>query len=34
MNSPFDTKIAKEYFKKQSLAVPANLDVQKIDPMA
>lgn len=34
MNSPLDTKRAKEYFKKQELAVPSNLDVQKIDPMA
>ena len=34
MNSPFDTKNAKDYFNKSSLAVPANLDVQKIDPMA
>ena len=34
MNSPFDTKKAKEYYGKQALAVPANLDVQKIDPMA
>jgi len=34
MNSPLDTKQAKEYFKKQELHVPSNLDVQKIDPMA
>lgn len=34
MNSPFNTKLAKEYYGKQSLGVPANLDVQKIDPMA
>ena len=34
MNSPFDIKRAKEYFKKHELAVPANLELQKIDPMA
>lgn len=34
MNSPFDIKKAKEYYKKHEFGVPANLDVQKIDPMA
>ena len=34
MNSPFDTKKAKEYYRKYEFGVPANLDVQKIDPMA
>ena len=34
MNSPYDLKQAKEYFKKHDFSVPANLDVQKIDPMA
>ncbi len=34
MNSPFDIKRAKGYYKKHELSVPANLDVQKIDPMA
>jgi len=32
MNSPFDTRQAKEYFKKHEFSVPANLDVEKIDP--
>ena len=34
MNSPFDTKQNKEYFKKNELSVPSNLDNQKIDPTA
>lgn len=34
MNSPFDIKKAKEYYKKHEYGVPSNLDVQKIDPMA
>lgn len=34
MNSPFDIKRAKGYYKKHELSVPANLDLQKIDPMA
>ena len=34
MNSPFDTKEAKEYYKKCEFAVPANLDVEKLDPQA
>jgi len=34
MNSPFDIKQSKEYFKKNELSVPANLELSKIDPMA
>ena len=34
MNSPFDIKQAKEYYKKHEYAVPSNLDVKKLDPMA
>lgn len=34
MNAPFDTKQAKEYYRKKEFAVPANLDLKKLDPMA
>ena len=34
MNSPFDIKQAKEYFKKNEYEVPSNLEKQKIDPAA
>ena len=34
MNSPFDIKQAKEYFKKNEFEVPSNLEKQKIDPAA
>ena len=34
MNSPFDIKKSKEYFKKNESSVPANLDLERIDPMA
>jgi UDP-N-acetylglucosamine pyrophosphorylase len=34
MNSPFDTKQTKEYFKKNEFGVPSNLDKVKIDPSA
>ena len=34
MNSPFDIKGSKEYYRKHDFAVPSNLDAEKIDPMA
>ena len=34
INNPYDSKRAKEYFKKTDFDVPSNLDVNKIDPVA
>ena len=34
INNPYDTKKAKEYFKKAEFDVPSNQDVERIDPVA